>query len=112
MRRAVGFFLMLHLGLASAQTRSSPFTFAPVLPGTGLAGDSLETKAAFDGTNYLMAWIDYRRTTEAGDVYVARVTASGTVLDPGGIPVGIGPGGKDNVKLVFDGTNFLVLWQG
>ncbi|MFL5319338.1 MAG: hypothetical protein ACJ790_06745 [Myxococcaceae bacterium] len=112
MRRVAGLLLMLHLAAASAQTFSSPFTFAPVLPGTGLAGDSVETKAAFDGTNYLFAWIDFRRTTEAGDVYAARVTASGTVLDPGGIPVSIGPGGKSDLRLVFDGTNYLLVWEG
>jgi hypothetical protein len=38
---------------------------------------------AFDGTNYLVAWEDNRAATT--DIYAARVTRSGRVLDPRGV---------------------------
>jgi hypothetical protein len=45
--------------------------------------EQLRPASAFDGTNYLVAWDDNRRAPT--DVYAARVTRSGRVLDPRGI---------------------------
>jgi hypothetical protein len=38
---------------------------------------------AYDGTNYLVAWTDHRGSL--ADIYGARVTPSGRVLDPHGL---------------------------
>jgi len=45
--------------------------------------EQLRPASAFDGTNYLVAWQDNRSSTT--DVYGARVTRSGRLLDPRGI---------------------------
>lgn len=64
--------------------------------------------AAFDGTNYLTVWADARNGSD--DVYGARVSPSGVVLDPEGIAISIGPSRKQSPSVAFDGTNYLVVW--
>jgi len=64
---------------------------------------------AFDGTNYLVTWSE--RGYPDGDVYAARVSPAGTVLDPNGFPVAAGPGLQDYSAVAFDGTNYLVTWM-
>ncbi len=62
---------------------------------------------AFDGTNYLVAWED-RRTSNASDIYGARVHQNGTVLDASGVPIIPYSGTQSLTFIVFDGTNYLV----
>jgi hypothetical protein len=64
---------------------------------------------AFDGTNFLVTWEDHRNGTYA-DIYAARVTPQGTVLDPSGIPISSAAGGQWSPAIAFDGANFLVTW--
>jgi len=64
---------------------------------------------AFDGTNYLVAWEDWRNSS--CDIYAARVTPAGAVLDPTGFPVSTTADQHDDPAVVFDGTNFLVVWS-
>jgi len=66
---------------------------------------------AFDGTNYLIVWEDYRDGTDTSDVFCARVTQSGTLLDPVGISVCAAPGGQVRPAVSYGGTNYLVVWQ-
>ena len=65
---------------------------------------------AFDGTNWFVTWQDRRR--QRGAVYGSRVDQSGQVLDPGGIAVGVPPDTflASCPDMVFDGTNYLVVW--
>src|SRR5439155_1227135 len=65
---------------------------------------------AFDGTNYLVVWDDSR--SGGYDVYGARVTPAGNVLDPHAIPIATAPNGQADPTLAFDGTNYLVVWAG
>ncbi|WP_242371713.1 InlB B-repeat-containing protein [Anaeromyxobacter sp. SG26] len=74
------------------------------------AGDQVEASVAFDGRNYLVVWQDSRGAT-GRDVYGARVTPDGTVLDPGGIPISTALDHQVEPALAFDGTSYLVVWE-
>ena len=64
---------------------------------------------AFDGTNFLVTWHDGRNPPY--DIYGARVTTEGVVLEPGGFLIASGPGNMDAVGMAFDGTNYFVAWR-
>lgn len=66
---------------------------------------------AFDGTNFLVVWSDFRGATDAEDVYATRVTPGGVVLDPTGIPIASSAHLERNPQLAFDGTNYLIAWH-
>jgi hypothetical protein len=77
------------------------------------AGENQElAEMAFDGTNYILAWEDYRNDTRVGDIYAARVTSEAHVLDPFGIPVQVDTFSKQTPALASGGTVSLVLWTG
>ncbi|MBM3315697.1 hypothetical protein FJY71_07680, partial [candidate division WOR-3 bacterium] len=64
---------------------------------------------SFDGANFLVVWADSRNTGgRVYEVYGARVSPAGVVLDPQGIRI---PGAYDAAPaLAFDGANYLVVW--
>jgi hypothetical protein len=67
-------------------------------------------RLAFGGGVFLVVWHDLRNEKD-WDVYAARVTPEGKVLDPDGFLVA---GGKHNQALpnvAWDGKNFQVVWQ-
>lgn len=79
-----------------------------------MTGKQLGAAAAFDGTNYLVAWVD-QRARYGASVMIERVAADGTVLDPGGRAIFVEldtllyPG---QVAVGFDGASYLVVWAG
>ena len=71
---------------------------------------------AFDGTNFLAVWADLRNPTPQDpfsyDIYAARITPDGSVLDVTGIPIAHNYPDEPAPDVAFDGTNFLVVWNG
>ena len=64
---------------------------------------------AFGGQNYLVAWDD-ERSTVYRDVYAARVSPDGIVLDPDGIPISTGGCCRFSPAVAFESGNYLVVW--
>jgi hypothetical protein len=80
------------------------------IPVSTAAGDQRYPRVTYNGANFIVVWHDYRYHDTA-DVYAARVTTSGGVLDPLGIPVSIAPGHQLYPDVASDGVNALVTWQ-
>lgn len=69
------------------------------------------------GQDYIVAWSDKRNdplseicATPYSDIYAARVTSFGSVLDPTGLPVSTAVNGGLS-DIAFDGTNFFIVWE-
>jgi hypothetical protein len=78
----------------------------------GAAPGSPETPAvASNGSEFLVVWRDYRQDVfPRGDVYGTRVSAAGTVLDPGGIAISTAFQAQGGPAVAWNGTNYLVVW--
>ena len=75
------------------------------------AGSDQEApSAAWSGDQYLVVWHTYG-VDSLIDVYGARVTADGEVLDPAGIPIGTRSSYQQNPAVASDGEDFLVVWE-
>jgi len=70
-------------------------------------GNKNEPVAAFDGNNFLIVWRDDRNGED--DIYGARFTADGILIE-NEFPVSTAPGDEWGEEIVFDGTNFFVVW--
>ena len=67
-----------------------------------------QPSVAFDGTNYFVVWEQGQASFE---VYGARVTQAGAVLDPGGVNICDAPGEQQRPKVAFAGGNYVVVWD-
>ncbi|MGC4119857.1 MAG: hypothetical protein QM765_35830 [Myxococcales bacterium] len=68
---------------------------------------------SYDGTSFLVVWQDERNQAgldENADIYAARVSPDGTVLDPSGIAICTAPGEQRHPHAAFDGTRNIVVW--
>jgi hypothetical protein len=64
---------------------------------------------AYDGRQFLVTWSDGRNGST--DIYGARVTAGGDVLDPYGIAISRSVHAKWNSAVGFDDSDFAVVWE-
>jgi hypothetical protein len=94
----------------------APRAFAAEFPVIVAAGDQSESCVAYAGGTsldmFLVAWQDERDPSGTGyDVYAARVSTSGAMLDLGGIPVSAAGGPQKCPRAASGGEGFLVVWQ-
>jgi hypothetical protein len=73
-------------------------------------GDQELPAIAFDGTNYLVVWQD-RRNGAYDEIYGARVTSNGVVLDPTGMAISTQTNWQQRPAVAFCGGNYLVVWE-
>ena len=72
-------------------------------------GDVARTPSvAFDGANYLVTWSSGEGLA---DIEGKRVSPTGVVLDRTPITVSSAPDVQEQPQVVFDGTNYLAVWQ-
>jgi len=65
---------------------------------------------AFNGSEYLIIYQDRRNSLET-DIYGARVTTSGAVIDPNGIAISTAPGYQRFPCVASNGSDFFVIWE-
>ena len=78
------------------------------------AGEQVFPAIAFDGANFLVIWRDTRTGSGPSadtDIYGARVSAAGTVLDAAGIAISTAPNLQGEPQLTFGGGNYLAVWE-
>jgi hypothetical protein len=69
-------------------------------------------QVTFDGTNFVVAWSDGRNdSSTSSDIYGARVSTGGQVLDPNGIAISTAPGYQADPHLASNGVHTLVVWE-
>ncbi len=82
------------------------------IPISTVAGGEFFPKVAAKGTNFLVVWEEHRNAdTGFVDIYAARVSGAGMVLDRGGFPVGSGSGDRFTPTVAAGLTDYLVVWQ-
>ena len=94
-----------------ARLDASGQTLDPAGIGVCRAADLQESPAvAFDGTNFLVVWQDLRSGTDY-DIYAARISPRGKVLDPEGFAVIRRAGNQARPTVAFAAGNYLVAWM-
>jgi hypothetical protein len=68
-------------------------------------------KVVFGDNKYLAVWVDYNNVMDNNDIYGARLTTEGFVLDTSGIPIATGEYRQFYPQVIFDGTYYEVIWQ-
>jgi len=66
---------------------------------------------AFDGTNWLVVWLDTRNGTSNTDIYGALISPSGAVLGLGEIPICTSSGRQLSPSVSYGAGHYLVVWN-
>jgi hypothetical protein len=74
-----------------------------------------DPEIGFDGENFLAVWEDSRNSPsfpeDSFDIYCARVTPSGNVLDSLGFALSTAPAYQSNPAITFSDANYLIAWE-
>lgn len=111
--------LVVSSGLAS-QLAVLPAAFLPGNAGIGPAYNNQQNPAiARGGDKFLVVWEDSRAIAAGGtesetgrDIYGMRVDLSGNLLDATPIAISAGPASQTFPKVAWNGSNWLVVFQG
>jgi hypothetical protein len=74
-------------------------------------GDQFSPAAIANGTDSFVVWQDGRSVDTGPDIYGARVTSGGSVLDASGFPISTATGAQASPAIGFNGAHFLVVWS-
>ncbi len=110
---AAGYFcdvpngLCVNANLFGARLSSGGVLLATDIPIQVAPYDQREPAIAFDGTNYLVAWVD-TRSNPAGDIFYDRYSVDAVAIGPG--PIQVQPGPVQSPAVAFGGGNYVVVW--
>jgi hypothetical protein len=120
-------FVLLLLTLALSMTMPAqafikqPSHFVPGDDAIGAAaGDQYTPAIARGGDNFLVVWSDKRSNPNGGiyfefetsnDIYGVRLDATGHPLEMVPFPIAAGPGSQEKPQVVWNGTNWLVVYE-
>lgn len=72
--------------------------------------DALFPDVTWGDDVHLVLWQDLR-SRRNWEIYGSRVQADGTVLDPAGLALGVGPGNRRHPRVAWSGRVFLAVWM-
>ncbi len=76
--------------------------------------DQADPVVAANGASWLVVWVESRNVVSPGgntDIYGARVTKSGAILDRGGVAISTAPRGQHSPVVTRLGDGWFVAWQ-
>ena len=97
--------------LAARVTQQGQILDNPPIPVCVQPGFQIPVCLAYGGGEYLAAWEDFRSGTYR-QIYAARITPAGTVLDPNGFQISAASPDSSAMqpRVAWNGTTFLVTW--
>ena len=79
------------------------------IPISTAVGGQTFPAVSWGGGQFMVVWSDRRSGVD--DIFGTRVTGSGVVADPAGIPVSTAVNGQFAPSVTWDGTQYLATWQ-
>jgi hypothetical protein len=99
----------LRVSFSGTPLDATPLTLQPDLGTAPFSLIGADINSAFDGTQHLVVWQHF--SADGGsDVYGARISDQGVLLDPSGIPLATSADFEMSPAVALDGADFLVTW--
>jgi len=121
MAKGTYFILLLIVACSFIVSSSQPAPAAPEQPKGFLPGEipisiihateEEDPVITSDGKSYVVVWQSDRKSLDDYDVYAARVSSEGKILDPRGIPVSTAPSNQIFTDIATGDGQYLVVWQ-